>query len=109
MRRTSACLVIGRSCSRLIIALRSTNLLCRALLPKNRFPASALRSWHGATSRRWPAARRLCRPPNQTIGCPFLELCFPRCDLIGVDVELLRQLSQCSIALDGGKSHLGRL
>jgi hypothetical protein len=23
-----------------------------------------------------------------------------------VDVELLRQLSQCSIALDGGKSHL---
>ena len=34
------------------------------------------------------------------------ELRFPRCDLIGVDVELFRQLSQCSIALDGGKRHL---
>ena len=44
---------------------------------------------------------------TEHIGCPFLELCFPRRDLIGVDVELLRQLSQCSIALDGGKRHLG--
>jgi hypothetical protein len=35
-----------------------------------------------------------------------LELRLPRCDLIGVDVELLRKLSQCSIALDGGKRHL---
>jgi hypothetical protein len=26
-------------------------------------------------------------------------------DLIGMDVELLRQLSQCSIAFDGGKRH----
>ena len=43
-----------------------------------------------------PAAR------TEHIGCPFLELCFPRRDLIGVDVELLRQLGQCSIALDGG-------
>jgi hypothetical protein len=34
------------------------------------------------------------------------ELRFPRCDLIGVDVELLRKLSQCSIALNGGKRHL---
>jgi hypothetical protein len=36
---------------------------------------------------------------TEHIGCPFLELCFPRRDLIGVDVELLRQLGQCSIAL----------
>ena len=41
---------------------------------------------------------------TEHIGSSFLELCFPRRDLIGVDVELLRQLSQCSIALDGGKS-----
>jgi hypothetical protein len=27
---------------------------------------------------------------TEHIGCPFLELCLPRCDLIGVDVELLR-------------------
>ena len=53
--------------------------------------------WHAAVA----AAR------TEHIGCPFLELCFPRRDLIGVDVELLRQLSQCSIALDGGKRHLG--
>src|SRR6476660_10462350 len=32
-----------------------------------------------------------------------LELRFPRRDLIGVDVELLRKLSQCSIALDGNR------
>jgi hypothetical protein len=35
------------------------------------------------------------------------RLHLPRCDLIRVDVELLRQLSQSSIALDGGKCHLG--
>jgi hypothetical protein len=31
---------------------------------------------------------------TEHIGCPFLELRLPRCDLIGVDVELLRKLSQ---------------
>ena len=35
------------------------------------------------------------------------RLHLPRRDLIGVDVELLRQMGQCSIALDGGKCHLG--
>src|SRR5437773_6424985 len=40
-----------------IIALRSANRPCRALLPKNRSPASALQSWHAATSRRQLAAR----------------------------------------------------
>jgi hypothetical protein len=40
---------------------------------------------------------------TENIGSPALELRFPRCDLIGVDVELFRQLSQRSIALDGGK------
>jgi hypothetical protein len=44
---------------------------------------------------------------TENIGSPALvELRFPRCDLIGVQVELLRQLSQCSIALDGSKRHL---
>jgi hypothetical protein len=41
--------------------------------------------------------------PSSDIGSPALELRFHECDLIGVDVELLRQLSQRSIALDGGK------
>src|SRR5258707_15845852 len=45
-------------------------------------------------------------PPAEYIGGPALKLRFPRCDLIGVDVNLLRQLSQCSVALDGGKRHL---
>ena len=31
---------------------------------------------------------------TENIGSPALELRFPRCDLIGVDVELFRQLSQ---------------
>ena len=43
---------------------------------------------------------------TKNIGSPALELRFPRGDLIGVDVEMLRQLSQCSIALDGGKRPL---
>src|SRR6266480_5331357 len=59
MFRAFACLVIGRLCERSIIALRSADRLCRALLPKNRSPASALRSWHAATSR-----RRLVAPPR---------------------------------------------
>jgi len=45
-------------------------------------------------------------PGTENIGSPALELRFPRCDLIGVDVELFRQLSQRSIAPDGGKRHL---
>jgi hypothetical protein len=39
---------------------------------------------------------------TENIGGPALELRFPRCDLIGVDVELLRQLSQRSIAQRAG-------
>src|SRR5450759_478680 len=45
MFRAFAYFVIARSCSWSITALRSANLPCRALLPKNRSPASALRSW----------------------------------------------------------------
>src|ERR1700726_1070644 len=105
MFRAFACLVMARSCAGSIIALRSANLPCRALLPKNRSPASALQSWHAATSRRQPVAR-LAAAGTENFGCPFLELRLPRCDLIGVDVELLRKLSQCSIALQGRKRHL---
>jgi len=36
---------------------------------------------------------------TKNIGSPALKLRFPRCDLVGVDVELLRKLSQRSIAL----------
>jgi hypothetical protein len=43
---------------------------------------------------------------TENIGSPALELRFPRCDLIGVDVELLRKLSQCSIAPNRGTRHL---
>ena len=42
----------------------------------------------------------------KNIGSSALKLRLPRCDLIGVDVELLRKLRQRSIALDGGKRHL---
>src|SRR6476659_5598758 len=61
MFRAFACLVMVRSCAGSIIALRSANLLCRALLPKNRSPASALRSLQATTSRRRLAARLPCR------------------------------------------------
>src|ERR1700680_184323 len=43
---------------------------------------------------------------TENICSPALELRFPPGDLIEVDVELLHQLSQSSIALDGGKRHL---
>ena len=73
---------------------------------RNCFPASARQSSRAATSRRrWGASLRR-RRRDRNIGSSTLELCFPRCDLVGVDVELLRQLSQCSIALDGRKAGL---
>jgi hypothetical protein len=37
----------------------------------------------------------------------FSDIGLPRCDLIGVDVELLRQFNQCSIALDSGRTQGG--
>jgi hypothetical protein len=42
---------------------------------------------------------------TEYLGRPCLKLCFPRRDLIGVNVELLGKLRQCSIALDGRKRH----
>src|SRR5476651_909812 len=40
------------------------------------------------------------------VRCSTLELGFPGRHLIGVDVEMLGQLGQRPIALDGGKRHL---
>src|SRR5260370_10803109 len=71
MLRAFACLLIGSSCSRSIIALRSANPLCRARLPKNRSPASALRSWHGVTSHRPAACWLRCRPQTRTPRQPL--------------------------------------
>src|SRR5713226_5014453 len=54
--------------------------------------------------------RRRCRrraPSPENITSPTLELRLPRRNLIGVNIEMLRQLSQRSIALDGGERHLG--
>ncbi len=45
-------------------------------------------------------------PRAEHVGSPALKLGFPGGDLIGVDVEMLGQLGQCPIALDGGKRHL---
>ena len=53
---------------------------------------------------RW--SRTVAAAGTEHIGSSAFELRFPRCDLIGMDVKLLRQLSQRSIALDGGKRHL---
>src|SRR3981081_3927429 len=54
--------------------------------------------------------RRCCRcraPSPENITSPTLELRLPRRNLIGVNIEMLCQLSQRSIALDGGECHLG--
>ena len=37
---------------------------------------------------------------SESAGGPFKKLRLPRCDLIGVDIELLRQLGQRLLALD---------
>jgi hypothetical protein len=43
---------------------------------------------------------------TENVGSSALELRLPRCDLIGVNVELLGKLSQGSIALDASKRYL---
>ena len=48
------------------------------------------------------AQRHAPRPENITSAT--LKLRFPRHDLIGGGVEMLRQLGQRSVALDGGKA-----
>ncbi len=45
-------------------------------------------------------------PWTENIGSRAFELSLPRRDLIGVDVELLRELRQRPIALDRRKRHL---
>ena len=42
---------------------------------------------------------------SEHVGSPALQLRFPCCDLVGMNVELLRQLSQRPIASDGGERH----
>ena len=88
---------------------RPNTWLHRPALRREDFPCQPEPSTHGMERLHVDGRLRAAVAAARTehIGCPFLELCFPRPDLIGVDVELLRQLSQCSIALDGGKSHLG--
>src|SRR6266851_4116239 len=50
--------------------------------------------------------RRRCAPRAKNPGSASLQLCLPCRNLIGVDVEMLGQLSYRSVALDGGKRHL---
>ena len=45
-------------------------------------------------------------PRSENIGGAALKLRFPSRNLIGVDVEMLRQLSNRPIALDGGQGYL---
>jgi hypothetical protein len=40
-------------------------------------------------------------------GSPFEQLRLPLGDLVGMDIELLRQFGQCLLALDRGQSHFG--
>jgi hypothetical protein len=37
--------------------------------------------------------RSIAAPRTKNIGSPALKLRFPRCDLIGMNVELLRKLN----------------
>src|SRR5213595_1385382 len=46
-------------------------------------------------------------PGPKTSAAPSSSCPLPRCDLVGVHVELLGKLSKRAIALDGSKRHLG--
>jgi hypothetical protein len=51
---------------------------------------------------------RLCGFPaggTENIGRAVFELRFPRCDLVGMNVELLRKLRKRPIAFDGRNRH----
>jgi hypothetical protein len=52
--------------------------------------------WRG----RCPASR------SENLGSTRLKLRFPCRYLVGMDVEMLRQLGDGAVALDGGQSHL---
>src|SRR5258705_2556392 len=55
-----------------------------------------------------PRRRCRCRARSpENITSPTLELRLPRRNLIGVNIEMLRQVSQRSIDIDGGERHLG--
>ena len=79
----------------------------RKLVPflRNRSPASVRRSWHAATSHR-PLAWLVSRLPVRKSRKRLPQAAFPCRYLVGVDVEMLRQLGDGSVALDGGQCHL---
>ena len=54
--------------------------------------------------------RRVCRCGllgAKDVGCPVEELGLPLSDLIGMDIELVRQLSEGLVAFHSGQSHFG--
>jgi hypothetical protein len=53
---------------------------------------------------RWCGRRPACRSEN--LGSASLKMRFPRRGLVAMDVEMLRQLGDASVALDGGQSNL---
>ena len=46
------------------------------------------------------------RPRAEDARCAIEQLRFPGRDLVGMDIENLRQIGQRLLALDGGQSHL---
>ena len=44
-------------------------------------------------------------PPKNT-HCTLKELIFPLLDLVGMNIKLLSEFSQCLLTANGGKSHL---
>src|SRR6516164_11802101 len=99
MFRASACLAIGRSCARSIIACaQQTGFAERSfqkIVLQRQLSNLGMERLHVDRWRR----RSLATAATENIGCPVLELRFPRCDLIGMDVELPSQPSQRSKAL----------
>src|SRR4029077_10861496 len=79
----------------------------RKLVPflRNRSPASVRRSWHAATSHR-PLAWLVSRLPVRKARKRLPQVAISTRDLVGMDVKMLRQLGDGSVALDGGQSLL---
>lgn len=97
----------GRACERSIIAVRP------ATVPLSRAPRTKIVHQRPfvnlCVERLYVNCRFNHLAPRLTAeytGSHFQELTTPLCNLIGVNVKLLRQLGQRLLALNGGQGHL---
>ena len=100
-----ACLPIGRSCSRMTSSCaqqaRFAERYFQKIVLQRQLSDLGMQRLHIDGRRVGSDPRR--RPEHP--GGPFLKLRLPLRDLVGMNVEVLRQLSNRALAPDGGQRH----